>query len=52
MVKRIWVLNFGWWIAAGRSELWILDFEFWMHSKISIAHSKFSLGVRDFLMSF
>jgi hypothetical protein len=30
MVKRIWVLNFGWWIAAGRSELWILDFEFWV----------------------
>jgi len=20
----------GWWIAAGRSELWILDFEFWV----------------------
>jgi hypothetical protein len=33
-------------MGAGRSELWILDFEFWMHSKISIAHSKFSLGVR------
>jgi hypothetical protein len=40
-------LNFGWWIAAGRSELWILNFEFWMHSKISIENSKFSLGVRD-----